>query len=213
MDTTYNFDNFFEHKNLDKIHGEPDKRSLQKLFKQLKRIARSVASTLGGGQYDHLFMVITPRELDQLPGTTPVVPTQDPGPFALEGVVTASQIAVAQKNYEDDKNKYNKFQALKRILRNRLISAIESAYLDPTRCELTDIVNQEISEIIEFLQESYGKMSVNKIEEATTAIKNFSFEPTKSINVLLMAVQEHANLMKIAGAELQDKQIQDFAYF
>ena len=50
MDAAYNFDNFFEHKTLEKIHGEPTTRSLQKLFKQLKRNARGVPSILGGTQ-------------------------------------------------------------------------------------------------------------------------------------------------------------------
>ena len=49
METSYNFEDIFEHKTLDKIVGEPDAKSIQKLFKQLKRNARSVASPLGGG--------------------------------------------------------------------------------------------------------------------------------------------------------------------
>ena len=59
METTHSFNENFEHKNLDKIHGEPDAKNLQKLFKQLKRNARSVPSTLGGGQYGQLFIVIS----------------------------------------------------------------------------------------------------------------------------------------------------------
>ena len=75
------------------------------------------------------------------------------------------------------------------------------------------MVNQEIQEIIKFLQDTYGKMSVNEIEEETTKIKNVSYDPTKSINLLLTAVQEHADLLKIAGAELQDSQVISLAYF
>ena len=172
MDTTYNFDNFFEHKTLDKIHGEPSATSLQKLFRQLGRNARGVNSNLGGGQYGHLFMILTPQEWNQLPGTAPVFPPQDPGDFALPGVVTASQIAVAQKNHDEEKKKYHKFQALKRILCNQLVAAIEPAFLDPIRCDLTDMANNEIPDIIAFLQQSYGKMTVQQKEEATTAVKN-----------------------------------------
>ena len=171
MDTTYNFDNFLEHKTLDKIHEEPNARSLQKLFKQLRRNARSVNSNLGGGQHGHLFMVMTDAEWTQLPNTAPVVEPQDPGQFALAGVVTASQIAVAQKTHEDNIKKYNKYQALKRILRNQLVSVIAPAYLDPIRCQTTDMINREITEIIKFLQDSYGRMSVTEIEEANVAIK------------------------------------------
>ena len=213
METTYDFDNYFEHKQLDKIYGEPDTRSLQKVFKQLKRNARSIPSTLGGGQYGHLFMVIPPAEWNNLPGAVAVVPPRDPGPFALRGGLTASEIAVGQKNHDENKRKYNHFQALKRILRNQLVAAIDPEYLDPIRCDLTDMVNRDITEIIDFLQESYGQMTVNEIEEATSTIKNFTYEPTKSINILLTAVQEHADLVKIAGAPLNDTQIQALAYF
>ena len=100
------------------MYGEPTTKTLQKLFKQLKRNTRSVTSPLGGGQYGYLSMVVTPQEWDQYPGTTPVIPPQDPGPFVLGGRVTASEIAIEQKNYDEAKKKYNKHQALKRILRN-----------------------------------------------------------------------------------------------
>ena len=65
MESTYNFD--FEHKTIDKIYGEPNARSLQKVFKQLRRNARSITSPLGGGQYGHLFMVMTQNDWDNLP--------------------------------------------------------------------------------------------------------------------------------------------------
>ena len=117
-----------------------------------------------------------------------------------------------QKNYDETKKKYNRFQALKRTLRNQLVEAIDPEYLAPIRCNLTDMINLETTEIMQFLQDSYGKMTVNQVEEETQAIKNFTYDPSKSINILLTAVQEHADLLKIAGAEMSDTQIQSLAY-
>ena len=138
----------------------------------------------------------------------PVNPPQDPSEFTLKGRPTAAEIAIWQKDHETAKRKYNKFQALHRILRNQLILAIEPCYLDdPICCNFTDMVTRPITEIMSFLQEAYGRMTVNQIEEATTEIKNFAYDPSKSINVLLTAIQEYSDLLKIAGAELKDKQI------
>ena len=95
MDTNYTFQDSFEHKTLDKIFGEPDAKSLQKLFKQLRRNARSVNSDLGGGQYGHLFMILSQADWDALPGTTPIVPPADPGGFTLVGRPLAAEIAMA----------------------------------------------------------------------------------------------------------------------
>ena len=213
MVSTYNFDDFFVHKTLDKIFGEPDTKTLRRLFKQLKRNARSVNTTLGGGQYGHLFMVIPNNEWNALPGAAPVQPPQDPGEFNLEGRVTVVEITNRQNAHDEAKKRYNKYQALQRILKNQLISAIEPPYLDPFRCDVTDMINESIPEIVDYLQSSYGKITVNQIEEAVAEIKNFTFDPTKSINILLNAVQEHVDLLKIAGRELQDGQIRDLAYY
>ena len=102
MESTYNFDDFFEHKTLQKIHGEPNTKSLQKLFKQLRKNARSVQSTLGGGgQYGHLFMVMSEDEWNNLPGTVPVDVPQDPGPFELDGRTRPAEISVVEKAHED----------------------------------------------------------------------------------------------------------------
>ena len=87
------------------------------------------------------------QEWAELPGTVPVNEPQDPGPFALGGRVTASEIAVGQKNYEEDKKKYNNYQTLKRILRNHLVDATEPEYLNPIQCEVTDTINQSIPDI------------------------------------------------------------------
>ena len=212
MPSTYNFDDYFEHKTLDRIYGEPTAKSLQKLFKQLKRNARSVTSSLGGGQYGHMFMVMPENEWNNLPGTTPVIPPRDPGPFNLQGRLTAVEIAVRQDEHEEAKKKYQKYQALYRVLRNQLVSAVDSCYLDPIRCGLTDMVNEPITDIIKFLQTSYGKLTVKERDQETTNIKNFVYDPNKSINILLTAIQEHVDLLKIAGAELSDTQIQDLAY-
>ena len=213
MEATHTFEHFFEHKTLTKIFGEPDAKSLQQLFKQLKRNAQSVPSTLGGGQYGHLFMVSTDEEWQNLPGTTPVLAPADPGDFTLDGRPSAAEIAVREKTHEKEKKKYEKYQALKRILRAQLVAAIEPAYLDPIRCDITDMINLNITEIMEFLQTTYGKLTVNQKEEEIANIKNLSYDPSTSINVLLTAVQEHADLLKIAGTPLQDHQIQDLAYY
>ena len=51
---------FFEYKSLDKIHGKPTIDKLIHLFRQLKRNAQRVPTTLGGGQLGYLALVVTP---------------------------------------------------------------------------------------------------------------------------------------------------------
>ena len=50
---------YFEHKTLTKVHGPPTADSLLQVYKETKRNAQSVPTTLGGGQLGYLALVIT----------------------------------------------------------------------------------------------------------------------------------------------------------
>ena len=72
---------YFEHKDLDKIYGQPNIVSICKLFKQGKRNAQCVNTTLGGGQTGYLFLYIEPATFRTIPDTMAVIHPTDPGVF------------------------------------------------------------------------------------------------------------------------------------
>ena len=76
---------------------------MQKLFKQLQRNARLVPSDLGGGQYGHLFMILSKEDWNNLPDTAAIIEPADPGAFDLPGQLIASEIAVGQKTHDEEK--------------------------------------------------------------------------------------------------------------
>ena len=211
---THTFDDYFPHKQLDKVAGTPSTKSLQTVFRQLRRNARSVNSSLGGGQYGHLFLVLTEDDWNNLPDTVPVIEPTNPGPFELVGNrPNAATVVVQEKLHDEQKKNYEKFQALKRILKNQLVEAFDSIYLDPIRCTQTDMITMDLPEIMDFLKSSYGEMTVDEIEEETSAIKQFPFDPSVSIDILLNKVQTHSEICAIAGSPLSDKQVIDLAYY
>lgn len=74
---------YFEYKTLTKIHGRPTIDKLLTLYKQLKRNAQCVPTTLGGGQLGYLALVLNPTMYATIPGATAFVQPADPGPFIL----------------------------------------------------------------------------------------------------------------------------------
>ena len=72
---------FFEYKILTKIKGEPTIETIAKLHKEVKRNAQKIPTTLGGGQNGYLALVIPPNVYNNIPGTTPFIRPQNPGPF------------------------------------------------------------------------------------------------------------------------------------
>ena len=115
---SHTFDDYFPHKQLDKVVGAPTTKTLQTVFRQLRRNARSVISNLGEGQYGHLFLVLSPNDWQDLPNTAPIVEPVNPGPFGLIGNrKNTATVVLQEKQHDEQKKNYEKFQALKRILK------------------------------------------------------------------------------------------------
>ena len=172
METSYNFTDNFEHK--------------YKKTNKTQYTFRHVYS--GSGQYGRLFMDLTPQEWNNLPGTIPVLPPEDQALFTPPGRLTASEIAVCIKTNEDQKKKYKKFQVLQHILHSHIL------YLSSNLNILTQLgANLQTWLMKIFLQLS--NFYINHMEkclptESKRQLLKFKILFTKSINILLTAVQE-----------------------
>ena len=62
MTTIDNIVSKFEYKTLNRIHGEPLLNTVLQLYNQLKRNAQRIPTTLGGGQYGYLALVVKPAD-------------------------------------------------------------------------------------------------------------------------------------------------------
>ena len=54
---------------MDRIHGQPDIDSLLGIFRQLKRNAQRVPTTLGGGQLGYLALVLSDISFNAIPNS------------------------------------------------------------------------------------------------------------------------------------------------
>ena len=71
------FTTLFEYATLSKIHGEPDYDQLKILKDKLKANATKIPSDLGGGNFGHLGLVLSPAEyanVSAVPYVRPVHP-------------------------------------------------------------------------------------------------------------------------------------------
>jgi hypothetical protein len=66
---------------LKRIHGQPTYETLQNLSTEIEANAALVPSTLGGGQYGHLGLILSVDCYATLANTIPWVSPPNPGPF------------------------------------------------------------------------------------------------------------------------------------
>ena len=125
MSSSHTFNDYFVHNHLFHIEGVPNTQALQRVIKELQVNARTVNTSIGGGQYGHLFLILADAEWLVSNGTLPVVLPADLGPFTLtSGFNSPSAIAIAEKAHETSKRNDEKYLSLDIILKNQLLDAI-----------------------------------------------------------------------------------------
>ena len=144
------------------IPGEPDRITLDALFKAIRRNAASVYSDKGGGRYGHLALTMEPTGYTAL---------QHSSAFDLEthpGVLTfsADNKTVAQR--EDARDIYNRSkytylveQNVTLALKNSMMSKLlESTYI--TLCDdLVHYENVTVWQLINHLEDRYGEKTTS----------------------------------------------------
>ena len=76
---------YFEYKELIKIHGKPTLDKIIKVWRQLKRNAQRIPTTLGGGSHGYLALLVTAIVYFNTPGTTAFNRPDAPGIFRPVG--------------------------------------------------------------------------------------------------------------------------------
>jgi len=93
-------DIYFQHKMQTSIVGQPHFGSLQVLREELKANASSVTSTLGGGMYGNLSLLITSQQYATLSEEGFTIPT-NPGSSTPPEKGTEAQIRVAHEVWKE----------------------------------------------------------------------------------------------------------------
>ena len=158
---------YFEYKTLTRIVGRPTIDKLLTIYKQLKRNAQTVPTTLGGGQLGYLALILKQITYAAIPGAAAFIRPTDPGPFTIVPnptppatrtnpnpvpvPLTHTDVTTQRANWEERRRIYNEVQAVELALRNLLIEAIEPVYLTPLRDSTTDMIVHSIPDITQFL--------------------------------------------------------------
>ena len=221
---------YFEYKVLDKIHGQPTLEALVKLFRQLKRNSQKVPTTLGGGQLGYLFLVLKTRRYTSVPGSAPVVRPVDPGNLSptpnpippgpvLRGAaapvappLTAGDIATQNIAHDERRRQYNECQAVEHALLNQLTEAIDDEYLRPLRNVHTDSITDPIPDILDFLQNTYGKLTTGQLKAKEAEVDDTVYDPSVSVDSVFNKVQDLQDICTLLGKHKTDTQLVDMSY-
>jgi hypothetical protein len=120
-------DTYFQHKVLTRIHGIPVYETLQLLTTKIKANAASVPTTLDGGLYGHLRLVVSDLKYATLANTVPWVTPVNPGPYTPPA--TARRSRPTRKFGAPRTKTFEICQATEKALIAQIVDSIDSIYL------------------------------------------------------------------------------------
>ena len=192
----------FPHPTLTTIIGKPTYASLRQLQKELYANAKTVPSTLGGGQHGHLAIVMPPADylaLAAVPYDVPIHPGPQP---AHPAGATAAQITEANRLYDQTLTLVALHVSITNALRQQLLVAVDNKYIleleDP---DLGYTVSPQA--ILAYLKTHYGALTPNEIElnRGTLAA---AWNPDDDIEDLWLRLRDAQTLAIRAGEPITD---------
>ena len=205
--------NLFELSELTKIYGEPNTASLIELRNEIRSNAQSVTTSLGGGTYRHLGLVMNNTAYEALPDAQPYIKPHNPGPFTLpNNDVSPAEIALQKADWEERVRLWREVQAVERALVQQIVAAVEPKYIKALRNPVTAKITQNIKIILNHLFNNYGKLPPSTINNMKRKVEDYILDPTDPIDILFSEIDDLVDIFTLQNDALTQQQIINMAY-
>ena len=205
--------NYFDYPDLTRIIGEPTTATLITLHNEVKANAVTVPCPLGGGQHGHLGLVCTPEAYATLvPENEPYIRPQNPGILTIEGNETQHQIAQRKAEHEAAVRLFRQVLGVERAIIQQIVSAIEPKYLKALRNPVTNKITKSISEIFEYLFDTYGDVSPQELKMLTSQVEALNFPPNEPVDTIFTEIDDLETIAEIAKAPITEQQKINMGY-
>jgi len=205
-------DTYFQHKVLTRIHGTPVFETLQLLATELKANAASVPTTLGGGLYGHLGLVVSDQKYATLANTSPWVPPVNPGDYTPPATGTGPQLVADKDVWRAAHKIFELCQATEKALIAQVVDSIDSIYLRALLDRTTGQYATNLRDVLSHLFATHGRITPQQIRDKENAIYNMAFDISMPVDTVFNAIDDLADLAEHANSALSHQQMIDLAY-
>ena len=201
----------FAYPDLTPIHGEPTYEALRVLFNQLKANARAIHTTLGGGQFGHLGLILTAPQYALL-SNYPYQKPPRPPPLDIPAYQLPHVVQTVQARHNEQVRLFNECNNLEQALRQQIVKAIDDAYLTALRNRQTNTIDVSIPVIIDYLFSSHGRVTPAMLHHEEKTVKEMFYDPTHPVDVIFNKVEDLSDLSVAARADFTEQQLINIAY-
>jgi type II secretory pathway component PulJ len=202
---------YFEFPELTKLQGEPNSESLHKLRNELKANAQAVYSNLSDGTHGHLALVLSNAQYALLTAQ-PFVRPVFPGSLAIPAGTTGPMAAVLKDSHQEAIRIFREVQGVEKALIQQIVQAVEAPFLSSLRDRSSNSLRGTVYEILSHLQEMYGRVSPQMLEDRDNELRNLVYNIQLPIETVFNAVEDYVDFAELGHQPLTVSQTIAKAY-
>ena len=199
---------YFKYKTPTPIQGAPTNKTLKRLKQELRANASSVESDLGGGDHGFLGLVLTDVEYTTVSNTAFTAPTY---PTALAIPTGTDQVTALnmREQHKEERRAYYECKNVEKALQRHIQDAIEDKYLESLIDEDTQLIQDDIPDVLEYLFDTYGKIPSKEVKQKELEIRSMSFNPADPMILLFNPLEKLKKMAEAAQIAYTEQQILD----
>ena len=188
----------FKYKSPTPIIRAPTNKTLKRLKQELWANASSVESDLGGRDHGHLGLVLNNPEYASVSAILFVSPEY---PATLTTLNTATQVKALnlREDHKESKQSYYKCKSVEKVLQRHIQDAIKDKYLKTLVNEDTQLIQDDILTVLEYLFGLYGKVPSEEVKQKEAKIRAMSFHPADPLILLHNPIKKLNKLTNAAS--------------
>ena len=187
-------DTCFLHQVLTRIHGIPVYETLKVLTTEITDNAAAVPTTLGGGHYGHLGLVISDKEYASLPNSATWVTPVNPGPYTPPATGTGPQIEADKDVWRAAHEVFALYRATEKALIAQIVDSVDPIYLRAIHNRTTGQYAATVRDVLAHLHNTYGTVTSHQVWAKENAIRHMEFDLTMPVDSLFDAIDDLADL-------------------
>ena len=180
---------YFKHKTPTPIQGAPTNKTLKQIKQELWENASSIESDLGGGDHGYLGLVLTDAKYATVTAT-PFVPPTYPATLTIPTGTDQVRALNLREIHKDAKSAYYKCKNVEKALQRHVQDVIEEKYLESLVDKDTQLIQDKIPTVLQFLFGAYRKVPSEEVKQKETELRITAFNPADPMIILYNPIEK-----------------------
>ncbi|CAB9517303.1 hypothetical protein SEMRO_847_G210280.1 [Seminavis robusta] len=172
------------------MDDKPNYNTLKVLHQEINANAMAISSTLGGGHYGHLALVLPAATFIALPDAIAWVNPAHPGPNPVHaGTATAAQITETNRLFAAHELRFLFYKETQNALKKQLLEAVPDTFTKILKHEMYGYAQVTVLAILTHLDTTYGTVHADDLEDNWDQM-HAAWSPTQPIEDLYNQIKD-----------------------